>query len=107
MMVPTFIIFSSFYTKTGAQHPKTGQSIELACLRFYIYRAITFSTFLVILDLFKHIFEHIKRPLSGLSWTAEIYKPEGVLLASAYFLIPQNAQWEQSFCYLFLLKVHW
>ena len=42
----------------------------------YIYRAITFPTFLVILDLFKQIFEHIKRPLLGLSWTAEIYKPE-------------------------------
>ena len=35
MMVPTFIIFTSFYTNKGAQHPKTSQNIQLVCIIFY------------------------------------------------------------------------
>ena len=31
-MVPTFMIFSSFYTKKCAQHPNTGQKIQCVCL---------------------------------------------------------------------------
>ena len=40
----------------------------------FFYQAL--STFLLILDLFEHIFEHINAPLSGLYYNIEKYRSE-------------------------------
>ena len=39
--------FPLFYAKTGAQHPRTGQNIQRACLRFYTQSCLDLFIFVV------------------------------------------------------------